>query len=212
MKVLVPVKRVLDYNVKAAREGRWDGDRPGQRQDVDEPVRRDRGRGSDSPEGQGRDRDRRGVDRRAEEPGNAPHRARDGRRPRDPGRQTDEKIEPLGVAKLLPRRLSRPRSPTLIILGKQAIDDDNNQTGQMLAGLLGVGQATFASKVEARVGQRHRDARSRWRVGDRQALAPRDHHHRPAPQRAALCVAAQHHEGQVEAARSPRRPPITAST
>ena len=38
--------------------------------------------------------------------------------------------------------------PDLVILGKQAIDDDNNQTGQMLAGLLGVGQATFASKVE----------------------------------------------------------------
>ena len=45
-------------------------------------------------------------------------------------------------------RSSRRRSPALVILGKQAIDDDNNQTGQMLAGLLGVGQATFASKVE----------------------------------------------------------------
>ena len=40
------------------------------------------------------------------------------------------------------------QSPDLVILGKQAIDDDNNQTGQMLAGLLGWGQATFASKVE----------------------------------------------------------------
>jgi electron transfer flavoprotein beta subunit len=42
--------------------------------------------------------------------------------------------------------------PDLIILGKQAIDDDNNQTGQMLAGLLGIGQATFASKVELEAG------------------------------------------------------------
>jgi len=45
-------------------------------------------------------------------------------------------------------RIVAEEKPDLIILGKQAIDDDNNQTGQMLAGLMGVGQATFASKVE----------------------------------------------------------------
>ncbi len=61
--------------------------------------------------------------------------------------QTDEKVEPLGVAKLL-KAIADAESPQLIILGKQAIDDDNNQTGQMLAGLLGWGQGTFASKVE----------------------------------------------------------------
>ena len=60
---------------------------------------------------------------------------------------SDEKVEPLGVAKLL-QRIVDEEKPDLVILGKQAIDDDNNQTGQMLAGLLGVGQATFASKVE----------------------------------------------------------------
>ena len=60
---------------------------------------------------------------------------------------SDEKIEPLGVAKLL-KAIVDAEKPDLVILGKQAIDDDNNQTGQMLAGLLGVGQATFASKVE----------------------------------------------------------------
>jgi len=60
---------------------------------------------------------------------------------------SDEKVEPLGVAKLLARIVEEER-PELIILGKQAIDDDNNQTGQMLAGLLGWGQGTFASKVE----------------------------------------------------------------
>jgi electron transfer flavoprotein beta subunit len=60
---------------------------------------------------------------------------------------SDEKIEPLGVAKLL-AKIAAEESPDLIILGKQAIDDDNNQTGQMLAGLLGWGQGTFASKVE----------------------------------------------------------------
>src|SRR6478672_8736438 len=61
--------------------------------------------------------------------------------------QTDEEVEPLGVAKLL-AKIADEEKPELIILGKQAIDDDNNQTGQMLAGLLGWGQGTFASKVE----------------------------------------------------------------
>jgi electron transfer flavoprotein beta subunit len=60
---------------------------------------------------------------------------------------SEEKVEPLGVAKLL-AKIATEESPDLIILGKQAIDDDNNQTGQMLAGLLGWGQGTFASKVE----------------------------------------------------------------
>lgn len=61
--------------------------------------------------------------------------------------QTDERVEPLGVAKILAKIVTE-ESPELVILGKQAIDDDNNQTGQMLAGLLGWGQGTFASKVE----------------------------------------------------------------
>ncbi|MDE0877394.1 MAG: electron transfer flavoprotein subunit beta/FixA family protein [Sphingomonas bacterium] len=60
---------------------------------------------------------------------------------------SETKVEPLGVAKILAKVVEEEK-PDLIILGKQAIDDDNNQTGQMLAGLLGVGQATFASKVE----------------------------------------------------------------
>ncbi|WBH15267.1 electron transfer flavoprotein subunit beta/FixA family protein [Sphingomonas radiodurans] len=60
---------------------------------------------------------------------------------------TEDRVEPLGVAKLL-KAIVDEEQPQLIILGKQAIDDDNNQTGQMLAGLLGWGQGTFASKVE----------------------------------------------------------------
>jgi electron transfer flavoprotein beta subunit len=60
---------------------------------------------------------------------------------------SETKVEPLGVAKILAKVVEEEK-PDLIILGKQAIDDDNNQTGQMLAGLLNVGQATFASKVE----------------------------------------------------------------
>ena len=56
-------------------------------------------------------------------------------------------VEPLAVAKLL-KKVADEEQPGLIILGKQAIDDDSNQTGQMLAALLGWSQATFASKLE----------------------------------------------------------------
>ena len=56
-------------------------------------------------------------------------------------------VEPLAVAKLL-KAVVDEEKPELVILGKQAIDDDANQTGQMLGALLGWGQATFASKVE----------------------------------------------------------------
>ena len=62
--------------------------------------------------------------------------------------QTDEEVEPLAVAKIL-ARTAADEQPGMIILGKQAIDDDSNQTGQMLAALLGWPQGTFASKVEA---------------------------------------------------------------
>jgi electron transfer flavoprotein beta subunit len=61
--------------------------------------------------------------------------------------QTDGNAEPLAVAKIL-KALVQKETPELVILGKQSIDGDNNQTGQMLAALLGWGQATFASKVE----------------------------------------------------------------
>ncbi|MCW2275752.1 electron transfer flavoprotein subunit beta/FixA family protein [Rhodoblastus acidophilus] len=61
--------------------------------------------------------------------------------------KTDETVEPLAVAKIL-KAVAQEEQPGLIILGKQAIDDDSNQTGQMLAALLGWGQGTFASKVE----------------------------------------------------------------
>jgi electron transfer flavoprotein beta subunit len=61
--------------------------------------------------------------------------------------ETGIELQPLAVAKLL-RALVAKEAPQLVILGKQAIDDDANQTGQMLAALLGWGQATFASKVD----------------------------------------------------------------
>jgi electron transfer flavoprotein beta subunit len=61
--------------------------------------------------------------------------------------ETDAELQPLAVAKLL-KALADKEQPGLVILGKQAIDDDANQTGQMLAALAGWAQATFASKVE----------------------------------------------------------------
>ena len=61
--------------------------------------------------------------------------------------QSDEDVEPLGVAKIL-AKIAEEEQPGMIILGKQAIDDDSNQVGQMLGALLGWPQGTFASKVE----------------------------------------------------------------
>jgi electron transfer flavoprotein beta subunit len=59
----------------------------------------------------------------------------------------DGDVEPLAVAKML-KELAEKEGPSLIIVGKQAIDDDSNQTGQMLAALLGWGQATFVSEIQ----------------------------------------------------------------
>lgn len=61
--------------------------------------------------------------------------------------QTDEQLQPLAVAKCL-QKIVEQQSPQLVLFGKQAIDDDCNQTGQMLAGLMDWPQATFASKID----------------------------------------------------------------
>ncbi|WP_298233567.1 electron transfer flavoprotein subunit beta/FixA family protein [uncultured Azohydromonas sp.] len=66
--------------------------------------------------------------------------------------ETDAELQPLAVAKIL-KALVDKEQPGLVILGKQAIDDDNNQTGQMLAALADLPQATFASKVEVADGK-----------------------------------------------------------
>jgi electron transfer flavoprotein beta subunit len=66
--------------------------------------------------------------------------------------ETDVELQPLAVAKLL-KALVDKEQPQLVILGKQAIDDDCNQTGQMLAALADMPQATFASKVEVADGK-----------------------------------------------------------
>ena len=61
--------------------------------------------------------------------------------------ETDDAVEPLAVAKII-KGVAEAEQPGLIIVGKQAIDDDSNQTGQMLSALLGWAQGTFASKIE----------------------------------------------------------------
>ncbi len=61
--------------------------------------------------------------------------------------KTDDELQPLAVAKLM-QAICVEEKPEVVILGKQAIDDDSNQTGQMLAALMGTSQGTFASKVE----------------------------------------------------------------
>ena len=64
---------------------------------------------------------------------------------------TDQDLEPLNAAKVL-QKIVEEQSPDLVLMGKQAIDGDNNATGQMLAALLGWPQATFASKIEIEAG------------------------------------------------------------
>ncbi|MEL7480218.1 MAG: electron transfer flavoprotein subunit beta/FixA family protein [Pseudomonadota bacterium] len=68
--------------------------------------------------------------------------------------KTDETVEPLAVAKILTKIVAE-EGPDLVILGKQAIDDDSNQTGQMLGALLGWPQGTFASEVKTEDGTIH---------------------------------------------------------
>ncbi len=116
--------------------------------------------------------------------------------------QTDAELQPLAVAKLMKAVVDKEQ-PGLVIVGKQAIDDNSNQTGQMLAALLGWSQGTFANKLQPRRRLGRGEARGRRRPGEHQDQAAGGDHHRPAPQRAALRLAAQHHEGQEEADRGP---------
>jgi hypothetical protein len=121
--------------------------------------------------------------------------------------ETADELQPLAVAKLL-KALADKEQPGLVILGKQAIDDDCNQTGQMLAALADWPQATFASKVGIGRWPCLGHPRGGRRFRDPEAVHACGHHHRLAPERAALRDVAQHHEGQEEAARhrQARRP------
>ena len=147
MKVLVPIKRVVDYNVKVRAKSDETGPdlanvkmaiNPFCEIAVEEAVRlKESGKaeeviavsiGSSATQEQLRTALALGADRAVLV-------------------ETDIETEPLSVAKLLKSVVDKEK-PDLIILGKQAIDDDSNQTGQMLASLLSFPQGTFASEIK----------------------------------------------------------------
>ena len=146
MKVLIPVKRVLDYNVKARVKADQSGVdlanvkmsmNPFDEIAVEEAVRlQEAGTatetivvsiGPEKAQSEIRTALAMGVDRGVHV-------------------KTDDDLEPLAIAKLL-AKIAQEQGADLVIMGKQAIDNDNNQTGQMLAALWGRPQATFASEV-----------------------------------------------------------------
>ena len=112
--------------------------------------------------------------------------------------ETDAELQPLAVAKLL-RALAVKEQPGLIIMGKQAIDDDMNATGQMLAALLGWPQGTFASRVTIEGGKLvvTREIDGGLETLELGHALHRDHG--SSIERAALCEPAEHHEGSQEA-------------
>ncbi|KQT15679.1 MAG: electron transfer flavoprotein subunit beta/FixA family protein [Bradyrhizobium sp.] len=147
MKVLVPVKRVVDYNVKVRVKGDGSGVElanvkmsmnPFDEIAVEEALRlKEAGKATE-------------VVVVSIGPAQASETIRTGlAMGADRGIlvKAEGNVEPLAVAKIL-KKVAEEEQPGLIILGKQAIDDDSNQTGQMLAALLGWSQATFASKLE----------------------------------------------------------------
>src|SRR6201992_1690402 len=147
MKVLVPVKRVVDYNVKVRVKSDGTGGElanvkmsmnPFDEIAVEEALRlKEAGKATE-------------VIVVSIGPAQASETIRTGlAMGADRGilGRADGGAEPLAVAKIL-KKIADEEQPGLIILGKQAIDDDSNQTGQMLAALLGWSQATFASQLE----------------------------------------------------------------
>ena len=113
-------------------------------------------------------------------------------------------LDPYAVARIL-RALVEKEAPQLVLMGKQAVDDDSNQVGQMLAGLLGWPQATFISKIEFLENKTARamHARDRRRPRSYRSQAAGDRHDRSAPERAALRFAPWPDEGAQETDRGP---------
>jgi electron transfer flavoprotein beta subunit len=147
MKILVPVKRVIDYNVRPRVKADGSGVdlanvkmsmNPFDEIAVEEAIRlREKGVGSEIVAVSI------GPAKAAETLRTALAMGAD----RAILVETEEAVEPLGVAKIL-KAICDEEQPGLVVMGKQAIDDDSNQTGQMLAALTGRPQGTFASKVE----------------------------------------------------------------
>jgi electron transfer flavoprotein beta subunit len=148
MKVLVPVKRVVDYNVKVRVKADGSGVElanvkmsmnPFDEIAVEEAIRlKEKGVATGEIVAVSI-----GPDKAAETIRTALAMGAD----RGILVKTDDAVEPLAVAKML-KEIVEAEKPDLVVMGKQAIDDDSNQTGQMLAALLGWPQGTFASKVE----------------------------------------------------------------
>jgi len=147
MKILVPVKRVIDYNVKVRVKADQSGVElanvkmamnPFDEIAVEQALRIKEAGGAEEivlvsiGPSQAQDTIRTGLAMGAD---------------RGIYIEAEQEVEPLAVAKLLKAVVER-EEPSLVLCGKQAIDDDSNQTGQMLAALLGWGQGTFASGVE----------------------------------------------------------------
>ena len=201
-RIMVGVKRVVDYNVRirvkpdntgVITEGVKMSINPFDEIALEEALRiKEKGL---ADEVRGRQH------RPGRHPAAAAHRARHGRRSRDPG--ADRRADGAAVDRARSsRRLPRPSSRSLVLLGKQAIDDDNNQTGADAGRPAGTGRRPCRAR-------RSRSPTARPRV-TREVDAgletleidlPAVRHGRPAPERAALREAAGHHEGQEEAAR-----------
>ena len=149
MKILVTVKRVPDPETSIKVKPDGIGHRHRQHQVGRQPVRRDRHRGGAAHQGEGRAAPRSCWS--AIGPKVAQEQLRTGLAmgaDRAILVVTDDDARAARGRARARRRSSRPRSPTSSLMGKQAIDDDSNAVGQMLAELLGWPQATFASKVE----------------------------------------------------------------
>lgn len=112
--------------------------------------------------------------------------------------RTDDSLEPLAVAKVL-RAVVEREQPDLVLLGKQAIDDDANQTGQMLSALCDMPLATFAGEIALRGRALARHARDGRRHADRLSCDARRRDGRPSPGRAPLRDPARHGQGPQEA-------------
>ena len=111
--------------------------------------------------------------------------------------ETDQDVQPLGVARAI-NAIFDSESADLVIFGKQSIDGDNSQTGQMFAALAGLPQGTFASEVSVADGKLNVTREIDGGAADDIHEPAGGGHHRPAPERATLRVAAEYHEGEEE--------------
>ena len=200
-RILVAIKRVVDYNVRIRVKPDGSGVDARRRQAQHQSLRCHRHRRSLAHQGaRACRRSRRRHHRTRRLPGHTAQCAGHGCATRactwSPTRRSSRST----IARVLLKLVEREQ-PFLVILGKQAIDDDNNQTGQMLAALWNRPQATFASKLELTETSAQGHARGRRRSRDARGRSAGGHHHGSAAQRAAFREAAGDHEGQDQAAR-----------